>query len=194
MVRRDLDAPGVVNAVEARLSLYAAEGSDWFWWFGSDHDSGHNETFDDLFRTHLKNAYALLGKDAPSILHRHFVPRTATWTFSNQIASVQPGDRLTIRTNCPGVLTWNLDDQPEINQQPLTPAGGAMAGVQYYHLTLGPFTTASKQITFRFHCTHEQCSCHEICCEERVFVIEISQTISPVLVAALGKEQGHVQS
>jgi alpha-amylase/alpha-mannosidase (GH57 family) len=189
MVRRDIEAApaGAVNAIEALRSLYAAEGSDWFWWFGSDHDSGHNETFDDLFRTHLKNAYAVLGKAVPSILHRHIVPRTATWTFSNQITSVQPGDRLTIRTNCPGVLTWNLDDQPEINQQPLTPAGGAMAGVQYYHLTLGPFTPASKHITFRFRCTHEQCSCNEICCEERVIVIEVSPTISPVLVATLGK-------
>jgi hypothetical protein len=46
-------------------SLYAAEGSDWFWWYGDDHFSPHSDRFDRLFRQHLKNIYRLLGQDPP---------------------------------------------------------------------------------------------------------------------------------
>ncbi len=46
-------------------SLYAAEGSDWFWWYGDDHFSPHSDRFDGLFRQHLKNVYRLLGQEIP---------------------------------------------------------------------------------------------------------------------------------
>lgn len=46
-------------------SLYAAEGSDWFWWFGDDHFSPHSDRFDRLFRQHLANIYTLLGLGVP---------------------------------------------------------------------------------------------------------------------------------
>jgi alpha-amylase/alpha-mannosidase (GH57 family) len=46
-------------------SLYAAEGSDWFWWYGDDHFSPHSDRFDKLFRQHLMNVYRLLGHDTP---------------------------------------------------------------------------------------------------------------------------------
>ena len=46
-------------------SLYAAEGSDWFWWYGDDHFSPHSDRFDWLFRQHLLNIYRLLDKDPP---------------------------------------------------------------------------------------------------------------------------------
>ncbi|MBE7560951.1 glycoside hydrolase [bacterium] len=50
---------------EARWELYAAEGSDWFWWYGDDHTSEHDELFDRLFRGHLETLYELLGLPAP---------------------------------------------------------------------------------------------------------------------------------
>jgi alpha-amylase/alpha-mannosidase (GH57 family) len=46
-------------------SLYAAEGSDWFWWYGDDHFSPHSDRFDRLFRQHLMNIYRLLEHDPP---------------------------------------------------------------------------------------------------------------------------------
>ena len=48
--------------------LYIAEGSDWCWWFGDDHSSGNDETFDALYRKHLKNIYHLIGKSYPQYL------------------------------------------------------------------------------------------------------------------------------
>jgi alpha-amylase/alpha-mannosidase (GH57 family) len=53
------------TAVMILHSLYAAEGSDWFWWFGDDHFSPHSDRFDRLFRQHLANVYRLLGADPP---------------------------------------------------------------------------------------------------------------------------------
>lgn len=43
------------NAWEA---IYAAEGSDWFWWYGGDQGApGGDMPFDEAFRTHLTNVY-----------------------------------------------------------------------------------------------------------------------------------------
>ncbi len=42
-------------------SLYSAEGSDWFWWYGDDQSAlGGDEPFDVGFRTHLINVYKFL--------------------------------------------------------------------------------------------------------------------------------------
>ncbi|SNB47714.1 glycoside hydrolase family 57 protein [Geobacter sp. DSM 9736] len=46
-------------------SLYAAEGSDWFWWYGDDHFSPHSDRFDSLFRRYLINVYRLLNLETP---------------------------------------------------------------------------------------------------------------------------------
>jgi alpha-amylase/alpha-mannosidase (GH57 family) len=40
-------------------AMYAAEGSDWFWWYGTDQTApGGDKPFDIAFITHLKNIYA----------------------------------------------------------------------------------------------------------------------------------------
>jgi len=52
----------------AREQIYAAEGSDWFWWYGERFSSDNDEAFDELFRTHLKSVYNLLGARYPETL------------------------------------------------------------------------------------------------------------------------------
>jgi alpha-amylase/alpha-mannosidase (GH57 family) len=66
----DLHGPGVEPAARDRAleELLIAEGSDWFWWYGDDHSSDHDADFDDLFRRHLRNAYAALGLPIPDAL------------------------------------------------------------------------------------------------------------------------------
>jgi alpha-amylase/alpha-mannosidase (GH57 family) len=64
-------------------SLFAAEGSDWFWWFGDEHYSPVAGIFDALFRAHLQNIYAALGIEPPAALLRPIKGRTApaaAWT------------------------------------------------------------------------------------------------------------------
>ncbi|NOZ26682.1 MAG: hypothetical protein GXP39_01335 [Chloroflexi bacterium] len=158
------------TAPDAFQALYRAEGSDWFWWFGEDQDSGNDDEFDDLFRIHLKNVYRGLEADPPAALDRHIVPHAMTWTFVQQIPHIQRGDRLTIRTNCPGVLTWRLDDgEPQTAE--MVPAGGVMAGVRRYHLSLGPFPPEVREVHFVFRCTHLGCDCRDVCCEPREYSV-----------------------
>lgn len=48
--------------------LYVAEGSDWFWWYSPRNNSGQDKIFDELFRTHLRRIYDLVGAPAPQEL------------------------------------------------------------------------------------------------------------------------------
>jgi alpha-amylase/alpha-mannosidase (GH57 family) len=73
--------------------LLIAEGSDWFWWYGDDHSSDHDADFDDLFRRHLRNAYAALGAPIPEEL------------FATNISTGAGPDRL----EPSGLLTPTLD-------------------------------------------------------------------------------------
>ena len=59
--------PGHTNE-KAWESIYIAEGSDWFWWYGDEHSSENDEIFDLLFRENLANVYRYLGKEVPEIL------------------------------------------------------------------------------------------------------------------------------
>jgi len=53
------------NNPEVWEALYAAEGSDWFWWFGEGHSSNQDAIFDRLFREHLIAIYEALNEPVP---------------------------------------------------------------------------------------------------------------------------------
>lgn len=57
------------RAQAAWQELYAAEGSDWFWWYGDDFDTDFKPEFDRLFRTHLRNVWTLMGHPPPDQLN-----------------------------------------------------------------------------------------------------------------------------
>ncbi len=67
---RSAEARGMAASrlAAARASLYAAEASDWFWWYGDDHPTAHAADFDRLFRGHVSRVYAELGLDPPARL------------------------------------------------------------------------------------------------------------------------------
>lgn len=70
--RRVQKLDGNERALEA---IYAAEGSDWFWWYGTDKDSGNDEVFDALFKTHLINAYSNSGVKREEIPRELFLKK-----------------------------------------------------------------------------------------------------------------------
>jgi hypothetical protein len=49
----------------ARRHVYAAEGSDWFWWYGEDFSTELAVEFDSLFRGHVARAALLVGAAPP---------------------------------------------------------------------------------------------------------------------------------
>lgn len=59
--------PGHTND-KAWESVYIAEGSDWFWWYGDENNSDSDEIFDFLFRENCSNVYRYLGKEVPDRL------------------------------------------------------------------------------------------------------------------------------
>jgi alpha-amylase/alpha-mannosidase (GH57 family) len=71
-VRAAFDAHERTLKPDARAAaldeLLIAEGSDWFWWYGEDHSSDHDRDFDELFRRHVRNAYAAMGLTPPAEL------------------------------------------------------------------------------------------------------------------------------
>lgn len=75
--RDDLAAAEAALSSEARAAawdaLYAAEGSDYFWWFGDDQDSGRDDEYCRDFRAHLGRVYSLLGRPTPEFLAQPIV-------------------------------------------------------------------------------------------------------------------------
>jgi hypothetical protein len=71
-------------------SLYAAEGSDWFWWYGDDHFSPHSDRFDLLFRQHLLNVYRLLRQDPPRQLLEPIKKKSPAGLIREPAAFIDP--------------------------------------------------------------------------------------------------------
>lgn len=63
----EIDAPNA-DFDKAYDFMYLAEGSDWFWWYGTDQDSGQDSYFDEGYRELLKNVYISLGLEPPAFL------------------------------------------------------------------------------------------------------------------------------
>ena len=71
--RQAFDAAVNVSEEGRRLAyeeLMIAEGSDWCWWYGPEHDSANRVEFDQLYRGHLANVYRGLGRTPPEELSR----------------------------------------------------------------------------------------------------------------------------
>jgi len=59
----------------ARRAMLFAEGSDWFWWYGDDQDSGDDGYFDRAYRDLLRSVYAELGQTPPGFLEVPIIPQ-----------------------------------------------------------------------------------------------------------------------
>ncbi|HTT63482.1 MAG TPA: glycoside hydrolase family 57 protein [Bryobacteraceae bacterium] len=71
--RQTFEAAGNVSEEGRRMAfeeLLIAEGSDWCWWYGPEHDSANREEFDQLYRSHLANVYRFLNLTPPEELSR----------------------------------------------------------------------------------------------------------------------------
>jgi alpha-amylase/alpha-mannosidase (GH57 family) len=71
--RQAFEAAGNVPEDRKRLAyeeLLIAEGSDWCWWYGPEHDSANRAEFDQLYRSHLANIYRFLNLSPPEELSR----------------------------------------------------------------------------------------------------------------------------
>jgi len=67
-------APSPEALAQAQDYMYLAEGSDWFWWYGTDQDSGDDGYFDQGYRALLANVYKSLGEPAPAFVNIPIIP------------------------------------------------------------------------------------------------------------------------
>jgi alpha-amylase/alpha-mannosidase (GH57 family) len=84
--KRTEKAPGKEEVLKkAWKEIYVAEGSDWNWWYGDEHEGPGTDEFDRLYRTHLLYVYELIGREPPEELYHpiksqavstHFLPPT----------------------------------------------------------------------------------------------------------------------
>ncbi len=65
-------ADTLTEEVRAKIEreFLIAEGSDWFWWYGTDHESEYADMFDNLFRQRLMRIYRYLSLNVPLYLLR----------------------------------------------------------------------------------------------------------------------------
>ncbi|MSP11680.1 MAG: glycoside hydrolase [Chloroflexi bacterium] len=74
----------------ARENIYAAEGSDWFWWYGSDQDSGNDQDFDQQFRAYLRQVYQDLGEPVAEFVDMPVMAQKAQAPSQNLAGLVTP--------------------------------------------------------------------------------------------------------
>jgi alpha-amylase/alpha-mannosidase (GH57 family) len=70
--------------------IMIAEGSDWFWWYGDDHQTENAAEFDALFRGHLKNVYKSLDETPPLKLEEPIKKATAGVRYRNPVHTITP--------------------------------------------------------------------------------------------------------
>ncbi|MBT8198873.1 MAG: glycoside hydrolase [Acidimicrobiia bacterium] len=75
-----------------------AQGSDWFWWYGADQNSGNDDYFDGAFRELLGQMYDELGDDRPAYLSVPIIPSQTVEVTAGQSALITPS------------IDGNLDD------------------------------------------------------------------------------------
>ncbi|RJP66113.1 MAG: glycoside hydrolase [Candidatus Abyssobacteria bacterium SURF_17] len=125
-------APEVLEA--AWNEIYAAEGSDWFWWYGDDFSSAFDGEFDRLFRSHLMQVHRLLGEDIPAYLNEPIINRGATrpteqpsgflsplidglvthfyeWVAAGSFDVRKSGGAMNISETCISRMYWGFDQE-----------------------------------------------------------------------------------
>lgn len=140
-------------------AMLFAEGSDWFWWYGSDQSSGNDEYFDAAFRELLGQVYDGMGQDRPAFIGIPIIPQTAvtpvrstndlvTITIDNTISADEwaAGGEYAVNGGLIGELGWAFDKQNlylriDFNREVL---GDDSAGLDFY---LGVPSAPTKRAT-----------------------------------------------
>jgi alpha-amylase/alpha-mannosidase (GH57 family) len=91
--RQTYDQAAEIPAEKRRLAyqeLLIAEGSDWNWWYGPEHDSANRVEFDALYRNHLANVYRALNLQPPEELSRPILKTLAEEIRVEPVGRIKP--------------------------------------------------------------------------------------------------------
>ena len=90
VARAEMDGEDATRTAAARRLLLAAEGSDWFWWYGEPFSSAEDPIFDELFRAHLEAAWRAVGDEPPLELAEPLGTASAFARPQNATALIRP--------------------------------------------------------------------------------------------------------
>jgi len=91
--RETFEETTAVSEDQRRLALeelLIAEGSDWCWWYGPEHESDNREDFDQLYRSHLVNLYRFLQLTPPEELSHPILRATVPAVLIEPSGAVHP--------------------------------------------------------------------------------------------------------
>jgi alpha-amylase/alpha-mannosidase (GH57 family) len=86
--------------------MLLAEGSDWFWWYGSDQSSGNDDYFGSAYRNLLKNVYLSLGDSPPAYLDIPIISPSAQ-LFDSQSESILETNQALLINGSINNTIWN---------------------------------------------------------------------------------------
>jgi alpha-amylase/alpha-mannosidase (GH57 family) len=78
------------DRVLAYEELMIAEGSDWCWWYGPEHQSDNRREFDQLYRDHLAGVYRALRVPPPEELFHPILMTEVNDTHDRPVNPIQP--------------------------------------------------------------------------------------------------------
>jgi alpha-amylase/alpha-mannosidase (GH57 family) len=94
--RKALDSAQLVKNVSeerlqrAREEILIAEGSDWNWWYGPEHETANAAEFDQIYREHLANVYRALGITTPPELSLPILKFLKQETLTPPLGPISP--------------------------------------------------------------------------------------------------------
>src|SRR3954462_15207745 len=91
--RETFESATTVAEEQRRLAyeeLLIAEGSDWCWWYGPEHDSANRIEFDQLYRSHLANVYRFLNLTPPEELCRPILRTSVEEVCVEPLGPIRP--------------------------------------------------------------------------------------------------------
>ncbi len=139
-LRRALDEAGVSDDTrpDVFFHVYAAEGSDWFWWYGTDQATAPKaeREFDRLFRAHLAAAYLAAGLDIPEELSRPVILDYLVWTPDLGEVEISAGTRLFVQLESRADLEVRWPDGGKTSPN-FMPIGGVMGLKTAWRAELG---------------------------------------------------------
>lgn len=91
--RKALDSAAGVDAEKKKRALeeiLIAEGSDWNWWYGPEHETANAREFDQIYREHLANVYRSLGMPTPPELSVPILKVEREETLTPPLGPIRP--------------------------------------------------------------------------------------------------------
>src|ERR1017187_1039210 len=111
-----IDSTTGASEEQRRLALeelMIAEGSDWCWWYGPEHQSTNRKEFDQLYRSHLANVYRFLNLSPPEELSRPILRTAAPEVQAAPSGPITPtiDGRVTSYFEWIGAGTYHVDER-----------------------------------------------------------------------------------